>query len=465
VGPDKLTRRQFLGMASAAAAGVVFAGCTPGRPDIVTPTMRPTFGVDPTALDTRWPIKRVVYLMLENRSFDNLFGRFPGADGTTVGVSLGQEVPMRRCPDWLPGDIPHDLSAHIKNQNGGTQDGFAIGAFGPMYAYSQFYPDDIPAYWQWAKEYVLSDNFFGSQAGPSFANHLWFVAGTAGGAIENPENIQVRRTDGKQFKSWGCDAYGKDVFVFVQDEHGFITKHDTCFRIPSVGEKLSERDIDWAFYSARPDQPGYIWNAYSAIEQVFHNEDLWNEHIWPVDDIMRDIEANALPSVTWITPRFQLSDHPPYSTRYAHNWVREVVHGIMRSDMWEHTAIFITWDEWGGFYDHVEIPKLPGDPWEMGFRVPMLVISPYANRGMIDREVGEFTAPLRFIADNWGIDPFTHRLSISHNYEHVFDFTRKPRKPVPGDKANPTTKDAFDFPENYGGWEPGITPMPPAIAS
>ena len=101
----------------------------------------------------------------------------------------------------------------------------------------------------------------------------------------------------------------------------------------------------------------------------------------------------------------------------------------------------------------------------MGFRVPMLVISPYARHGMIDREVGEFTAPLRFVADNWGIEPFTHRMSISHNYEHVFDFTGKPRRPVPGDRADPTTKDAFDFPENYAGWDPGITPMPPAIAS
>ena len=460
----KLSRREFLGMASAAAAGVVFAGCTPGSPDIVVPSPRkPTFGVDPTTLDTTWPIKRVVYLMLENRSFDNMFGRFPGAEGTTTGLAFGEPRDLIPCPDWLPGDIPHDLSAHLKNENRGAQDGFAIGAFGDPYAYSQFSQQDIPAYWEWGKEYAICDHFFGSQRGPSYPNHLWFIAGWGGGTIDNPENIKVRREGGKQFKSWGCDAYGPDVYVFVQDENGFITKHDTCFRMPTMGEKLSERDIDWAYYSANPDQPGYIWQAYSAIEHIYHDEELWNAHIWPVDDIMRDIEANALPPVTWVTPRFQLSDHPPYSTRYAHNWVRQLVNGIMRSEMWKHTAIFITWDEWGGFYDHVPIPQI--DEWHMGFRVPTLVISPYTQRGVIFDEVAEFTAPLRFIADNWGIDPFTHRMARISNMEGLFDFTQKPRRPVKAPRAEPTTKDAFDFPESYGGWPEGTSPMPPAIAS
>jgi phospholipase C len=145
--------------------------------------------------------------------------------------------------------------------------------------------------------------------------------------------------------------------------------------------------------------------------------------------------------------------------------VVELVNGIMDSDMWEHTAIFITWDEWGGFYDHVKIPKLQDGPWNLGFRVPTLVISPYAQRGAIYDEDVEFTAPLRFVAENWGIDPFTHRMSISPNMESVFDFTRNPRRPEHGDKVDTTTKDAFDFPENYGGWDPGTTPMPPAIGS
>ena len=178
----------------------------------------------------------------------------------------------------------------------------------------------------------------------------------------------------------------------------------------TVGHQLSKRDIDWAFYSADPYQAGYIWQAYASIDDIFHDREMWDEHIWPVDDLMRDIEANALPPVTWITPRFQLSDHPPFSTKHAHNWVTDIVNGIMRSEMWDRTAIFITWDEWGGLYDHVAPPKIDGV--DLGFRVPMMVISPYAKRGYIDDAFGEFTAPLRFISDNWGLPPLTepHRV-------------------------------------------------------
>ena len=176
----------------------------------------------------------------------------------------------------------------------------------------------------------------------------------AGGAINNPENIGTKRlNDGRIFKSWGCDAYGEDVFVFVENEDGTLERHSTCFDLETVGHQLSRRDIDWAYYSADPYQAGYIWQAYSSIRDIFHDEQLWDEHIWPVDDLMRDIEAGSLPPVTWITPRFQLSDHPPFSTKHAHNWVTEVVNGIMRSDMWDDVAIFVTWDEWGGLYDHV----------------------------------------------------------------------------------------------------------------
>jgi phospholipase C len=457
-----LTRRDFLSLSAKTAAGVLLASCTPSRP-VSRPRRRA--GMRPEDLDTQWPIKRVVYLMLENRSFDNLFGRFPGANGTTVGVSFEREMELVRCPDWLPGDLPHDLAAHIKNMAGGKLDGFAIGAFGHLYGYSQFWEEDIPNYYHWAREYVLCDNTFASQSGPSFANHLYSVAGDGGGAIDNPENIRVLRTeDGKQFKSWGCDAFGDDVYVLVRDQNDQITKHDTCFTMPTVGEQLSERDIDWASYSADPHQPGYIWQAYAAFENVYGSE-LWDRHVATasVDRLLEDIEADALPSVSWVTPRFQLSDHPPYSTGHAHNWVTDVVNGIMEGPMWDSVAIFITWDEWGGFYDHVMPPKI--DHLELGFRVPMLVISPYAKRGYIDDAVAEFSAPLRFISDNWGLPPLTSRIQQSHNYEHVFDFAKPPRPPDPQPKLRGLTRDPWNFPEDFPEWPETVVPMPPKIAS
>jgi phospholipase C len=445
---ERLSRREFLTRSAMAVAGATLFSCTGGRP---IPQITDKVG----EIDTQWPIKRVVYLMLENRSFDNIFGKFPGANGTTVGVRDGKEVPLTRCTSWLPGDLAHDYAAALNHLNGGKQDGFATGLYGPYFAYTQFEEEDIPNYFHWARRYVLCDNFFASAHGPSYPNHFYSIAGQSGGAFDNPENIQSRKEEGKSYKSWGCDAIGEDVFVLVRDEHGYITKHDTCFRFKTVGDQLLEQGIDWAFYSAEWGQPGYFWSAYNGIEQIFHT-DLWHEHIRPVDRLLDDLDRGDLPAVTWITPRFELSDHPPWSSCFAHNWVTAIVDRIMRGPMWKHTAIFITWDEWGGFYDHVPPPRV--DHLGLGFRVPMLVISPYAKRGYIDDARGEFSSPLKFIADNWGLSYLTDRIRNTHNFEHVFDFHRKPRPPDPLPPMTRCEGKAFEWIEHSKDWPKGIPP-------
>ncbi len=423
--------------------------CTGGR---IIPKVTDT---TPT-IDTQWPIKRVIYLMMENRSFDNIFGKYPGADGATVGLLAGKEVPLIRSPEWLPGDLPHDRAAHLNCLNEGKLDAFDGGIYGPVYAYSQYEPDQVRNYYAWANDYVLCDNFFASVGGPSYPNHFFFVAGQSGGAIDNPENIETTVAEGKKFKSWGCDAIGDDVFVFVLDDKGNLTKHDSCFDIPTVPQQLSQIGVDWAYYAAVPGQAGYFWNALNGIGPIFHG-DTFHEHTRPVGQLIADIEANKLPPVTWVTPRFELSDHPPFSTCFAQNWVTDIVNAVMRSDAWMHTAIFLAWDEWGGFYDHVLPPEVDG--LGLGIRVPALVISPYARRGLIDHEVGEFSSPLKFIEDNWDLPHLTPRIERTHNFEHVFDFGRNPRtdaEPLGHLKCH---GNAFDFPENYPGWVPGTTPV------
>ncbi len=449
VHPLPLSRRRFLTTSATALAGGVLFSCTGGKrvPAVDDPT---------PAIDTATPIKRVVYVMLENRSFDNVFGTFAGANGTRIGNDYGDEVPLTTCPDWLPGDLPHDRAAYLNCVNGGKMDGFGNGAYGKPWAYTQMRERQIPNYWTWAREYALSDNFFASAAGPSYANHYYFIAGQSGGVIDNPENIETRVEGDKKYKSWGCDAIGDDVFVFTKDPAGNLTKHDTCFTFPTVGEQLTEKGVDWTFYSAVPGQVGYFWNAYNGIANVFHT-DLWHQHTRPVDGVLDDIEAGNLPPVTWITPRFELSDHPPFSTGFSHNWVSDIVNGIMRSDMWEHTAIFLTWDEWGGFYDHVIPPAI--DDIGLGFRVPLLTISPYTRRGLIDDEVGEFSTPLRFISDNWGLDHLTPRIQKTHDMSHIFDFQAKPRPPQPTSTRAPTYGSPFQFPTDYPGWPPGTVPV------
>jgi len=448
--PLPMSRRRFLQTSAMAVAGGVLFSCTGGK---TIPSVD-----DPTAsIDTNTPIKRVIYVMLENRSFNNLFGKFPGVTGSTTGVEYGTEKPLIPCPDWLPGDLPHDRAAYLNCVNGGKLDGFGTGTYGSTYAYTQFDEQQIPNYWLWAKEYAISDNFFASAAGPSYGNHYYFIAGQSGGVIDNPENIETRVDGDKRYKSWGCDAIGDDVFVFVKDDQGNLTKHDTCFTFETVGEQLSEIGLDWAYYSAVPGQVGYFWNAYNGIANVFHT-DMWHEHVRPVDRLARDIEAGSLPPVTWVTPRFELSDHPPFSTGHSHNWITDIVNAVMKSPQWEHTAIFLTWDEWGGFYDPVMPPEV--DPVGLGIRVPLLTISPYTRRGVIDDELGEFSTPLRFIADNWGLDYLTPRIANTHNFEHAFDFSKRPRPPVLGKKRAPAYGTPFTWPgDTYPGWEAGTTPV------
>ena len=156
-----------------------------------SPTPRPTFGTPVPKVPTRWPIDRVVYLMLENRSFDNIFGRYPGPRvAPALAFERGRRSRSIHCPEWLPGDLAHDTASWYAMYNDGKMDGFAIGEFGPYYAYSQFDRADVPNYFRWADRYVLCDNFFASVAGPSHPNHLFLIAGQAGGAIDNPENIR-----------------------------------------------------------------------------------------------------------------------------------------------------------------------------------------------------------------------------------------------------------------------------------
>ncbi|HEY7756491.1 MAG TPA: alkaline phosphatase family protein [Actinomycetota bacterium] len=395
----------------------------------------------------------MIYVMLENRSYDNLFGRFPGGEGTQTGVKFGEEVELLPAPHWLPGDIPHDRAAHLNDVNGGTYDGFAHGQFGDPWAYTAFEGEMVPNYWQLARDYVLCDRFYASVGGPSYPNHFFFVAGQSGGSLDNPENIEVRIDEDKgRFKSWGCDAVGDNVFVLVKDERGNLTKHDTCFDFRTVPEQLEEIGVSWAYYSASPYQSGYFWNALNGISGVYHT-DLWRpDRIRPVDRIVRDIRAGSLPAVTWVTPRFELSDHPPQSTCYAQDWLTGIVNAVMESDGWEHTAIYITWDEWGGFYDHVPPPEV--DDLGLGFRVPTLVVSPYAKKGYVDDAEAEFSTPLKFIEDNWGLPYLTSRIERTHNFEHVFDFGRNPRtdaQPLP--KVTGCYGTPWEFPgEDYPGW-------------
>ena len=378
--------------------------------------------------DTAWPIKHVVIIIKENRTFDHLFGTFPGADGVTVGMSNGQPIPLYPAVDVVNvRDLPHHWWDGKKDINNGAMDGFARD--NPLitrFAYSQFRQDQLPNYWHWAKEFVLSDYFFASHAGPSFPNHLYLIAAQAGGALDTP--LGAREPPGRA-KTWGCDAPEGQSIVVV-DHEGEKVKVPTCFDFQTEGDLLTDAGIGWSYYAATETQNGYIWSSYSAIKHI-RETDEWVKHIRPVDDVIEDIAADRLPAVTWITPKFPFSEHPIKRTNFCHgeNWTTGVVNAIMESPMWKDTAIFITWDDWGGFYDHVPPPGL--DEFGLGIRVPLLTISPYAKKGYIDSNLGEFSSILRFIEDNHGLGQLTHRDRDADNLSYNFDFDQRPRPPDP----------------------------------
>ncbi len=366
-----------------------------------------------------------MFLIKENRTYDHMFGTFPGGNGVTVGMDQGVERPLVRGTDGrTPGDIPHCYQCALAAWNDGAMDGFDQGEHGD-WAYTQLRKNQLPNYWHWAKEFVLFDNFFASAHGPSFPNHLYSIAATSGGAHDNPRRIPGVTHGSNTF---GCDAPPEQL-VEVEDSEGRIKKVHPCFDFQTEGDLLNRAGIPWAYYAASEDQRGYIWSAYSAIRRYRENPDKWQRHMFPVDNVVQDILANKLPPVTWVTPRFEVSEHPEYNFCHGENWSTKVINAIMRSDMWESTAIFLTWDDYGGFYDHVAPPQVDG--FGFGIRVPTIVISPYAKEGAISGELGEFSSVLRFIEDNWGLNQLTRRDREATPMLSAFDFDQEPREPDP----------------------------------
>jgi phospholipase C len=436
-------RRRLRAVVAVAAVGLIAAACTRGGDDTSNPTQPVTIdwagprvteplpaAVDASRFETRWPIKHVIFIIKENRSFDQLFGRFPGANGARFGWDDGHRRPLTPASDGRGYDVPHCRACSITAINDGAMDGFGAQPHG-FYAYTQMRPQDEPNYWTWAHRYVLADNFFASALGPSFPNHLYTIAAQSGGAIQNPRqdfNAMIEEAQNGTIKSWGCDI-AQPAYVEVLDSEGQVIHLQPCFDFETEGDLLRDAGIPWAYYAATNEQLGYMWSAYSAIGRYRNDQTMWNTYMRPVDDVVRDIKADRLPPVTWVTPRFALSEHPDYNFCYGENWTTSVVDAVMRSPMWKDTAIFLTWDDYGGFYDHVPPRKL--DAIGLGIRVPLLMISPYAREGDVFHEESEFSSVLRFIEDNWGLSQLTPRDTHTTNLADAFSFTSPPRAPDP----------------------------------
>jgi phospholipase C len=367
-------------------------------------------------------IKHIVFIVKENRTFDNYFGTFAGADGVTSGtLSTSEVIPLGHAPDMTPHDIDHSYQAAVKAINGGAMDQFDLIAGGnvngELLAYTQYNEADIPNYFAYARNFVLADAFFSSLQGPSFPNHLYTVGAQSGGALNNPANSGGR---------WGCDSPANSR-VQTLEEDGEFGQVYPCFDFDTLADRLEEEGLSWKYYAPGQDKSGYIWSALNAIRHI-RLTSLWQQHVVDTSQFVPDAQNGQLPTVSWLVVASGLSEHPPASVCLGENWTVEQLNAVMNGPDWKSTVVFVTWDDFGGFYDHVAPPVV--DNFGFGPRVPFLIISPWAKRGHISHTTLEFSSVLKFIEERFDLDALTERDQDANDLIDSFDFNHRPREPL-----------------------------------
>ncbi len=474
-----------------AAALLVAAGCTSVTPAPVRPTtgdVRATPGrtanhvPGPTSTATTTPnptlpsagltgihkIQHVIVIMQENRSFDHYFGTFPGVNG----IPMSSGVPTVCAPDPKTGLCvqpfhdpgfadtggPHHADDAITDFNGGRMDGFIKAAreaaqrvcrfqFDP--GCSNLKPDvmgyktaaEIPNYWTYAHQFVLQDAMFEPDASWSLPAHLSLVSGW----------------------SAKCPVPGDPMHCFTDiaepDWNHFGLKPNPDYAWTDLTYLLHQAGISWGYYVANGTQPDCedgeiictpiaqragtpgIWNPLPFFDTVAQDRQTGN--VKEQGDFFSELAAGTLPQVSWLVPDGVHSEHPPGLISDGQAYVTDIVNAVMRSPEWSSSAIFLAWDDWGGFYDHVAPPVV--NAMGYGLRVPGLVISPYARTGLIDHQTLSFDAYLKFIEDDFlagaRIDPATdgrpdarptvvENASILGNLTADFNFSQAPRPPL-----------------------------------
>jgi phospholipase C len=356
-------------------------------------------------------IKHIVIIVQESRSFDTMFGQFPGANGATTGDYLGQTVELKEAL-FSSQPLPDGWSVTKKIVTSGMDD-FYYGGGNPLKsAYVQFLQSQIPNYWAYAQNFAIADNFFASTYGGSFPNHLYLVAAQSGGVIGNPNSST----------SWGCDAPAGTTVSLANGQKVF-----PCFTIPTLPGELSQAAITWQYYSAPEGKSGYTWSTLDAISGI-RNSNLWATNVLPVNQFASNVANGTLANVAWVTPPTADSDSPPANVCVGQNWVVQQINAIMQSPEWPSTAIFLTWADYGGYYDHVAPPSV--DSFGLGIRVPLLIISPYAKAGFVEHQQTEFSSLLKSVEVLYGLPALGGRDTIASDLWDAFDFSQQALPPL-----------------------------------
>ncbi len=420
-------------------------------------------------------IRHVIVIMEENRSFDSFFGTYPGANG----IPMKNGKPAVCVPNGIGGCVKpfldgsgaddsggeHGPIAGRRDVDGGRMDGFIRVTYARLIRSCHAHPGaarcaplrhpnvmsyhdgtQIPNYWAYARQFVLQDHMFEPNWGWSLPSHLWLVSGWSarcsnpyrpetctanlGGPTTGPSSTLRRYPHGPLYGwtdlTWLLHSHHVSWASYV--ERG---KAPDCLTGP-IGcyTKLSG-----------PNTPGF-WDTLPDFTDVRQDGQLGDAQE-PISRFYAAAAKGTLPAVSWITPNWADSDHPGASIALGQSWVTGLVNAVMRSRDWNSSAIFLAWDDWGGFYDNVAPPAVDGQGY--GLRVPALVISPYAKRGYIDHQTLSFDAYLKFIEDDFlagqRLDPATdgrpdprpgvrENEAVLGNLLADFNFQQQPRPPL-----------------------------------
>ncbi len=434
----------------AAIVAVAVSGCggtSAGTSFAPASVAGPTLQDDASSLH----VKHIVLIVQENRSFDNLFGTFPGADGATSGKKhdgTSQTLKMKALAGAL--DINHDWKTYYAEYNHAKMNGFdlcKIDGSKPCgtYAYQYVNPAQIQPYWTMAQRYALADHMFQTQGSGSFTAHQDLIAGTT--SINSSQSVIDYPSE---WHSWGCDAPKSPPTTtsLMDDKKDYLLNQGPfpCFtQYKTMADLLDSKGVSWKYYAPlyKYNYSGALWNAFAAIQAVRFGPDWSADVSTPETNIFNDISGGTLPAVSWVIPEQPNSDHPNGAKAPDNGpaWVASIVNAVGESKYWKSTAIFILWDDWGGFYDHEAPPPLDktadGTVYGLGFRVPVIIVSPFVPAGEISHTQYEFGSILKFIEGTFKLGNLGTTDVRAASIGNVFNFKQKPRSfaTIPSDKS------------------------------
>jgi len=419
----------------AALAFTACAGPTTGPPPAL-PALNASGVVRMQSKPKDSMIEHIIIVVQENRSVDNLFYGFPGANVQSYGYNkAGTKIPLQPIGLATSWDLGHSSAAFFTACNGqgsypGTDcqmngfDNEVIECNKPKYPkcpnanppYSYVPHSETAPYFAIGEQYVFADEMFASNFDlSSFISHQYIVAAQASGAFDFPEGW------------WGCKGGPPDkIETLTQGREPSGNYIQACFDNATLGSELDSAGISWRYYAPPISADGGEWSAYQAISNIYEGPD-WKKDVVKDSVFFSDVSGGTLPTVSWITPTCANSDHAGCNSDTGPSWVASVVNAVGQSKYWDSSVIFVFWDDAGGWYDHVAPSKVDYDGY--GFRLPLLIVSPYAKQKYVSHEIYEHGSILKFIEDRFNLPHLSASDTRANSPEdYAFNWGDPPRK-------------------------------------